>query len=71
MTCSSECTQFDLAMELLIKNGFGGIAESVGLLMNTAMKLERSRHLNAGPYERKADRIGYANGYKAKTRSTL
>jgi hypothetical protein len=70
MTCSSECTQFDLAMELLIENGFDGIAETVGLLMNTAMKLERSRHLNAGLYERKADRIGYANGYKGKTMRT-
>jgi len=38
MTCISECTQFDLAMELLIENGFEGIAEAVGLLMNTAMK---------------------------------
>ena len=70
MTCSAECTQFDLAMELLIENGFDGIAEAVGVLMNTAMKLERSRHLNAGLYERKADRIGYANGYKAKTMRT-
>ena len=24
MTCSTECTQFDLAMELLIENGFEG-----------------------------------------------
>ena len=24
MTCSTECTQFDLAMELLIENGFAG-----------------------------------------------
>jgi transposase-like protein len=70
MTCKTECTQFDLAMELLIENGFDGIAESVGVLMNTAMKLERSRHLNADLYERKADRAGYANGYKAKTMRT-
>ncbi len=70
MTCSLECTQFDLAMELLIENGFDGIAKTVGMLMNTAMKPERSRHLNAGLYERKTDRIGYANGYKAKTMRT-
>jgi putative transposase len=38
MTCSSECTQFDLAMELLIENGFEEIAEAVGLLMNTAIR---------------------------------
>ena len=38
MTCDSECTQFDLAMGLLIENGFEGIAEAVGLLMSTALK---------------------------------
>ena len=70
MTCNTECTQFDLAMELLIENGFNGIVEAVGMLMNTAMKLERSRHLNAGLYERNTARIGYANGYKAKTMRT-
>ena len=70
MTCKDECTQFDLAMELLIENGFDGIADAVGVLMNTAMKLERSRHLNADLYERKPGRVGYANGYKAKTMRT-
>ncbi len=52
MTYSRECTLIDLAMELLIENGFEGIEETVGVLMNTVMKLERSRHLNAGLYER-------------------
>ena len=33
MTCKAECTQFALAMELLIDNGFNGIAETLGLLM--------------------------------------
>lgn len=70
MTCGKECTQFDLAMELLIKNGFEGVAEAVSLLMNSAMQIERSRHLNADPYERKNDRIGYANGFKPKTVKT-
>jgi hypothetical protein len=37
MTCNTECTQFDLAMELLIDSGFDGIAKAVGVLMNTAM----------------------------------
>lgn len=70
MTCNTECTQFDLAMELLIENGFEGLAETVGLLMNTAMQVERSRHLNADLYERKNSRLGYANGYKPKTMKT-
>ncbi len=38
--------------------------------MNSAMQLERSRHLNAEPYERTGRRIGYANGYKDKTMNT-
>lgn len=70
MTCDTECTQFDLAMELLIENGFDGIADAVGLLMNTAMKIERTRHLNAELYERNPVRTGYANGYKPKTMKT-
>lgn len=70
MTCDTECTQFNLAMELLIEHGFDGIADAVGLLMNTAMQVERSRHLNAELYERNSGRIGYANGYKAKTMKT-
>lgn len=70
MTCSTECTQFDLAMELLIEHGFEGIADCIAILMNSAMQLERSRHLNAEPYERTGHRIGYANGYKNKTMNT-
>ncbi len=54
MTCNTECTQFDLAMELLIAHGFEGIADCIAILMNSAMQLERSRHLNAEHYERTA-----------------
>jgi transposase-like protein len=54
-------------MELLIENGFNGIADSISVLMNTAMKIERSRYLQAEPYERTEHRQSYANGYKSKT----
>ncbi len=70
MTYSTECTQFDLAMELLIEHGFEGIADCVAILINSTMQLERSRHLNAEPYERTVRRTGYANGYKNKTVNT-
>ena len=70
MTCHIENNQFDLAMELLIENGFNGIADAVSILMNTAMKIERSRYLHAEPYERTEQRQSYANGYKAKTVKT-
>ncbi len=70
MTCQEDCSQFDLAMELLITNGFGNVAEVVGILMNSAMQIERSRHLQAVPYERTEERRGYANGFKPKALKT-
>ena len=54
------------ALELLTENGFEGMASVIELLLNEAMKLERSTFLGAGPYERTGDRRGYANGYKPK-----
>ncbi len=53
-------------LELLTENGFEGMASVIELLLNEAMKLERSAFLGAGPYERTEDRRGYANGYKPK-----
>ena len=70
MTCRIKNNHFDLAMELLTENGFDGIADTVSLLMNTAMQIERSRYLQAEPYERTEQRQSYANGYKAKTFKT-
>ena len=54
------------AVELLKTNGFDALAEAVTVLLNTAIVAERSEYLGAAPYERSADRIGYANGYKDK-----
>lgn len=54
------------ALELQISAGFEGLASCLELLMNEAMRIERSRFLEAGPYERSEDRVGYANGYKPK-----
>jgi putative transposase len=70
MTYQVDCSQFDLAMELLITNGFANVADVVGILMNSAMQIERSRHLQAIPYERTEERRGYANGFKPKTLKT-
>jgi len=36
------------------------------VLLNEMMKVERSRHLQAAPYERSEQRQGYANGFKPK-----
>ena len=58
------------AVELLKTNGFDGLAEAVTVLLNSAMVAERSEHLRAAPYERSAERTGYANGYKDKAMKT-
>lgn len=63
-------TQFDLAMEVLINNGFDGIADAMTVLINGALLIERSRFLQAQPYERTAERVDYANGFKPKTVTT-
>jgi transposase-like protein len=70
MTCNIKNTQFELAMELLIDNGFDGVADAVAIMMNGAMQIERSRYLQAEPYERTEQRQSYANGYKPKTVKT-
>ena len=70
MTCIIKNTQFELAMELLIDNGFDGVADAIAIMMNGAMQIERSRYLRAELYERTEQRQSYANGYKPKTVKT-
>jgi len=57
-------------LELLAEQGFEGLAEAMQILLNEAMKLERSQVLGARPYQRTARRQGYANGFKPKTVKT-
>ena len=54
----------------LSEEGFEGLMPAIEILMNAAMKLERSRHLGAMAYERSETREGYANGYKPKKLQT-
>ena len=61
-----DATTFDSALELLTENGFEGLSRALELLLNEAMRLERSEYLGAGPYERTGARRGYANGFKPK-----
>lgn len=42
------------------------MADAMSIMLNEAMRLDRSRHLGAGPWERSEVRQGYANGYKPK-----
>jgi len=54
-------------LQPILENGREGILEAVKLLLNEAMRLERSQALNSGHYERSSARVDYANGYKPKT----
>jgi transposase-like protein len=58
-------------LQLLTDQGAtGGLAEGIRLLVNEAMRLERSQALQAQPYERTQARQGHANGFKPKTLNT-
>ena len=67
MTHDGQSTAFNRMIQLLADEGFEGMAEAITILVNEAMKLERSEALNAEPYERTPARRGYANGFKPKT----
>jgi transposase-like protein len=67
MTRQMQSTELDSIIQLLAEHGFDGMAQAIEVLMNEAMKLQRSEALGALPYQRTADRRGYANGFKSKT----
>ncbi len=59
--------QFKDLLKVLIDHGYEGMLEVFQTLLNEAAKIERSEALRATPYERAAERTGYANGFKDKT----
>jgi transposase-like protein len=67
MACEANGTKVGEIIEQLCDEGFDGVTGAVITLLNEAMKLDRSRHLQASPYERSEGRQGYSNGYKPKT----
>ena len=67
MTRHKECNRLGDVLELLIEQGFEGMARAIELLYNEAMKLEREDFLRAASHERTPERRGYANGFKGKT----
>ena len=62
-------TDYTLAEELAEK-GLDAIPELLRVLINNAMQIERTTHLQAKKYERTPEREGHANGYKPKTVKT-
>ena len=63
MACHVKDNKIDSVIKLISEQGFDGLGEAVTLLINQAMDIERSHHLQATPYERTEARNGYANGY--------
>jgi transposase-like protein len=72
MTHQEEATVPEELMQLLCdpQAGASRFVSVLRLLLNEAMRLERATALQAQPYERTAERRGYANGYKPKTLAT-
>ena len=54
------------AMAILVENGLGDMAQVLQILLNEAMRIERSEFLGAGPFQRSDSRVGHANGFKPK-----
>jgi transposase-like protein len=66
MTHAKDDSAISTALEQIIENGFEGLDTAVSILINEAMRIERSRVLEAEPWQRTQSRKGYANGYKPK-----
>lgn len=64
---------YTLSSELLARisqEGLAALPEAIRILVNTAMLVERQKHLGVGPYERSPARADQANGFKPKTVQT-
>jgi len=57
-------------LEVLMGGDDDRFRDALQLLLNTAMLLERQRHLRAASHERTADRDGHANGFKDRFPAT-
>jgi len=64
MTCQINDNSTSKILETILAEGVGGIGKAVEILLNEAMRVERTKYLQAEPYERTAQRQGYANGFK-------
>lgn len=70
MTHQKDNTAIGQMLEAVISDGLEGLETAVSILLNEAMKVERSRALGAEPWQRSRHRLGYANGYKPKSLNT-
>ena len=70
MTHQPESNVVETVVQLLCESGLSQMAEAVRIMLNEAMRIERSRVIEAEPYQRTERRKGYANGFKPKTVDT-
>lgn len=70
MTYQTNCTLPDEILEQIAEQGLDYVPELIRIVVNTAMQIERQKHLGAAPFERSAERRGHANGFKPKTVAT-
>ena len=54
-------------MEQISSEGLDFLPMFFEILLNSAMRVERSKHLQAKPDERTSQRKGYTNGYAVHT----
>ena len=70
MTYQDDFTLPTELLEQISEQGLGFLPELIRIVINSAMQAERQQHLGVGPYERSAERTGWANGFKPKTLTT-
>ena len=70
MTYQEDSTLPKELLEQITKQGFDILPELIRIMINSAMQIERQKHLGAGPYERTPARRAHANGFKSKSVKT-
>jgi putative transposase len=70
MAHQADSSVIETVVQLLCESGLSHMADVMRLLLNEAMRLERSQALEADPYQRTEKRRGYANGFQPKTVTT-
>jgi transposase-like protein len=70
MTHHNHPDLLNTVLQLLTTQGTSSLAEGLRLLLDEAMRLERSAVLKTEPYQRCEERLGRANGFKPKSLAT-
>jgi len=68
-TQENNCVLLEIIQQVT-ENDESGMLEAMRVSLNEAMNVEKSKSLDAEPYERNEKRLDYANGYKNKTVNT-